>query len=51
MAHDDYYDYDPYWDDSKRAKETDCIFCGKAEEKCSCDDDFNDFDIFDEDYL
>jgi hypothetical protein len=42
MNHDDYYNYDPYWDDTDI--DTDCPTCWKAEDKCICDTEPDDFD-------
>ena len=41
MNPDDYYNFDPYWDDTK---EDDCTTCWKAAKKCICDQDPDDFD-------
>jgi hypothetical protein len=41
MNHDDYYNYDPYWDIKQ---DTDCPTCWKAEGDCICDEEPDDFD-------
>jgi hypothetical protein len=47
MTNDDYYFFDPYWDDTKSDPEEDCFLCGKAPQKCICDDE----DLDNADYL
>jgi hypothetical protein len=39
MNPDDFYDYDPYFDDTVKAEE--CPTCWKTEDKCWCDRDID----------
>jgi hypothetical protein len=44
MAHDDYYQFDPHWDDTKPELDELCQNCWQTEEKCSCDEAPEDWD-------
>lgn len=39
MRDDDYYDYDPYWDDTEPDHAEDCTLCGKTPQRCVCDEE------------
>lgn len=46
---DDYYNFDPYWDDTRPDLEELCPNCWQTEQKCDCDEEP---DLFtDDDYL
>lgn len=47
---DDYYNFDPYWDDTRPAESELCPNCWQTEQKCDCDEEPEFFDD-DLDYL
>jgi hypothetical protein len=47
MTHDDYYFFDPYWDDTRPSEDDLCPTCWQTEAKCPCDDEDFDLDDFD----
>lgn len=40
MNHDDYYNYDPYWND---LEPDECPTCWKTTKDCFCDEDPDDY--------
>lgn len=48
MAHDDFYNFDPYWDDTKPSEEDLCNGCWQTAFACRCDPDLHDYEVDDE---
>jgi hypothetical protein len=43
---DDYYNFDPNWDDTKPDEDDLCPNCWETEERCDCDATPDDFDNY-----
>jgi hypothetical protein len=44
MAHDDFYNFDPSWDDTKPSEEDVCPNCWETPFACRCDQDLYDYE-------